>query len=222
MAKRKSDPSDPAPQPTYALPPDPLKTVPRSLLDAAERSGFTVCDMVVVLDEMARLFNTRIYVTGPAEGAIHLLSIPVASWISDKKKSEHAYYGCHTELRFSLSKMNKDSEELVFIQACLSLFDICRNNPNIETTIVRSCDDDMDTILRRISWGNWGRFFKYTDEQTEALLKRPMPLCLRENYPHYTWPRWAFGAFEAFIARRIQLKGAAIVTQIPSLPTPSA
>ena len=27
----------------------------------------------------------------------------------------------------------------------------------------------------------------------------------------YTWPRWAFGAFKAFVARRIQLKTSTVV-----------
>lgn len=189
----------------YPLPPDPLKHVPRSLRDLAEARNFTVCDLIVVLDEMAKLFKTTISVTGPYEGSIHLYDIPPASWISDKKKRESVNNGLCTELRFNLCK---ESEELQFIQETLFLCSICRKNPNIETTIVRTCDDDADSIKKRISWGNWGRLYKYDRNQIDDLLKKPMPLCLRANFPHYTWPRWAFGAFEAFVARRIQLKDA--------------
>ena len=187
----------------YPLPPDPLKSVPRSLRELAEARNFTVCDLIVVLDEMAKLFKTSVHVTGPHEGSIHLLNVPASSWISDKKKRESVNNGLCTELRFSLCK---DSEELKFVQETLSLCSICRANPTIETTIVRSCDDDAHTIRKRISWGNWGRIYKYDVNQVTDLLEKSFPLCLRANYPHYTWPRWAFGAFEAFVARRIQLK----------------
>jgi hypothetical protein len=187
----------------YPLPPDPLKSVPRSLRDLTEARNFTVCDLVVVLDEIAKLFKTSISVTGPCEGSIHLMHVPPASWVSDKKKRESVNNGLCTELRFSLSK---ESEELKFVQNTLSLCSICRDNPSIETTIVRSCDDDADTIKKRLRWGNWGHIYKYDSNQVADLLNKPMPLCLRAAYPHYTWPRWAFGAFEAFVARRIQLK----------------
>lgn len=187
----------------YPLPPDPLKSVPRLLRDLAEARNFTVCDLIVVLDEMAKLFKTSISVTGPYEGSIHLMCIPPASWISDKKKRESVNNGLLTELRFNLSKK---SEKLQFIQETLMLCSICRRNPSIKTTIVRSCDDDADTIKKRLRRGNWGHIYEYDSNQVADLLNKPMPLCLRANYPHYTWPRWAFGAFEAFVARRIQIK----------------
>ena len=185
----------------YPLPPDPLKSVPRSLRDLAEAGNFTVCDLIVVLDEMAKLFKTSISLTRPHEGSIDLDDIPPASWISDKKKRESVNNGLYTELRFSLSK---ESEELQFIHETLMLCEILRRSPNIETTIVRSCDDDADTIKKRIPY--WRSIYRYDRDQVADLLNKPMPLCLRANYPHYTWPRWAFGAFEAFVARRIQLK----------------
>ena len=187
----------------FPVPPDPLKSVPRSLSDLAQAKNFTVCDLIVVLDEMAKLFKTSISMIGPSEGSIHLVDIPPASWISDKKKSEYSCNGSYTELRFDFST---PYEELKFIQDTLYLCSFCRNNPNIMTTIVRSCDEDADTIRTRIFWGNWGKIYDYDDKQVADLLCRPMPLNLRTYYPTYTWPRWAFGAFEAFIARRIQLK----------------
>ena len=72
--------------------------------------------------------------------------------------------------------------------------------------IVLNCDEDADSIKHRILSFKKPFVLKYTEDQVATLLAKPMPLCLRANYPHYTWPCWAFGAFHAFVARRIQLK----------------
>jgi hypothetical protein len=207
MPKRQRDGESDAP--TYALSPDPLKKVPPSLQRTAEAAGFTVCDLVVVLEEMSKLFNTTVWVKGPAEGSIHLVNIPAAYWISDKKKRESVNNGLQTELRFNLS-VGSDSEELRFVSDCLFLCSLCREKPDVHMTIVQSCNDDSDLVRRRLRTSGMvgGRCFTYPLSKIDELLSRPMPLCLREGYPHYSWPRWAFGAFEGFVARRIQLKRA--------------
>ena len=187
----------------YPLPPDPLKSVSKSLAAIAEDRNFSVCDLVVVLEEMSKLFETSVVVTGPCEGSINLMNIPVSSWITDKKKRECKYSGLNTELRFSLSK---ESDELLFVQRTLDLCFCCRKNPNINRMIVLNCDDDANSIKDRIMSSRKPLRYDYTDDQVVNLLAKPMPLCLRANYPHYTWPCWAFGAFHAFVARRIQLK----------------
>ena len=132
----------------YSLPPYPLKTFLLVCNLAASRN-FTVCDLIVVLDEMAKLFKTRINIHGPTEGTIELQDVPVASWISDKKKRAHASHGDYTELRFDDWRLD---EEKKFIDATLHVCWLCRKDPDIEITIVRSCDDDADVIIKRIQF----------------------------------------------------------------------
>lgn len=194
MPKRKRDSTG------KPLAPDPLKQVPKRFLAAVQESDFNVCDFVVVLSEMMRLFDLDIHLTGPAEGSIQFLYCPTSLWISNSTKAKTQYAGLATELRFSLSNMGNTDDRLQFASDVL-----------FHRRVAVQCTDSeeaaSDAIVKHIV-GKHGRKGgrPYTIDEARQLLKQPMPLSLRENYPHYTWPRWMFGAFEGFVMRRIAMK----------------
>ena len=192
---------------TYTLPVDTLRSIPASLLRTTQAGGFTVCDLVVVLEEMSKLFNTEVYLTGPSEGSIYLTHIPVTSWISYRKLREGNNYGLKTELRFN-HYLGNDSDELKFVSDCLLACKVCRDRPDRYVAIVQGCNDESDLVSHRLCHCDMRPILDYDSSQMDDLLSRPMRLDLRSNYPHYSWPRWAFGAFEGFVARRIQIKKA--------------
>jgi len=171
---------------------DPLKTVPKKFAETVQRGGFTVLDFVVVLSEMRRLFNVELHFTGPTEGSIELVNCPTSSWITDRVKKTTPNAGLRTELRFSLSDMSSSDKRLCFVQDILYW-------PTLH--VGDSDDEATDAIVKAQFYGCTSRYSG--EEERRQLLKQPMPLSLRENFPHYTWPRWIFGAFEGLVMQRL-------------------
>ena len=171
---------------------DPLKTVPKKFAETVQRGGFTVLDLVVVLSELRRLFNVDFHFTGPAEGSIELVNCPTSSWLTDRVKKTTPYAGLRTELRFSLSDMSSSDKRLWFVQDILYW-------PTLH--VGDSDEAATDAIVKARFYGCTARHT--AEEERRQLLKQPMPLSLRESFPHYTWPRWIFGAFEGLVMQRL-------------------
>tara|TARA_Y100000389_G_scaffold127865_1_gene125210 strand:- start:15 stop:644 length:630 start_codon:yes stop_codon:yes gene_type:complete len=177
------------------IPADPLTKVPKRLEQLAEDAGFTVLDFVHVLAEMKRLLNFDFSFTGPAEGCIELRNCATRLWLSDRARSKTQYAGQRSELRFDFNIGNRD-ERLRFVQDFLHW-------------PVLDGDDDAtatEKILQVRLLTPPSRAL--TDEKKRWLLQQPMPLCLRESYPYWTWPRWVFGIFEGLVMQRILKKRA--------------
>jgi hypothetical protein len=201
MPKRARETTD------YGLAPQPLKRVPLHLEKSTRAAGFTVGDLVVVLDQMQTLFKTGISLTGPFEGSIELCDIPTTSWISEHTKKQSNCNGNCTELRLHNWQ---ESPALKTAQQALLL---CKYHREEEMpAIVQGADDTVEAVRKRLEQSKYVRLMsKRLPEGTDAmaLLDEPFVLNLRANYPTYTWPQWAFGALEGFVARRIQLRARA-------------
>lgn len=193
MPKRNRDSSSLPVSGAIDIRPDPLKKVPPQFAATVAAGGFTVCDFVIVLAEMARLFKLAIRLTGPAEGSIEFSDCPSSLWISEHTRKKHQYAGQCTELRFSLQEMSNDDKRLRFVSDLLAW-------PQVH------CGDSNEAAADAIVKQRLLRSNHYTEEEKRQLLKQPMPLCLREGYPYYSWPRWMFGAFEGFVMQRIDMK----------------
>tara|TARA_B100000575_G_scaffold291893_1_gene298875 strand:- start:4367 stop:4975 length:609 start_codon:yes stop_codon:yes gene_type:complete len=186
--KRKR--GSPEADPFGGIPADPLTKVPKNLEKIVDDGGFTLLDFVHVLSEMKRLLNFHLSFTGPAEGAIELDNCATRLWISDNARKKTTYAGQRTELRFQLARMSKHDERLRFVDDFLH-WPVLDGGDDAAATekIVQA---RMLTPSRALS-----------DEKKRWLLRQPMPLCLRANYPYWTWPRWVFGVFEGLIMKRI-------------------
>lgn len=178
----------------FELQPDPLRKVPRSLLRNTTKAEFTVCDLLVVLSEFKRIFNVNILLNGPHEGAIELVEVPVSTWLLVRDK-HHKDAGQRTELRFSANKNFK------------------KVNDVLRWLKTPSCNDDTDTATQKIvddmtSDALWRKYrflgANMPVDEVLLLLKQPLPLCLRENYPYWSWPRFMFSCFEALVVQRIR------------------
>lgn len=185
------------------IPPDPLKEVPKDFATITENSGFNVLDLVVCLSELQRIFGYDFSFTGPCEGSIHLINCSRELWISQAQMQKIQYAGGCSELRFSLSQMNKERPELIFL------------NNFLRWPAVDMIEDDNVNIEKILSTTKY-RSDRFTVEEQRSLLKKPMPLRLRENFPYYTWPRWVFGVFEGLVMQRVNLK------MLPAAQAPDA
>jgi hypothetical protein len=179
----------------HSLPPDPLKTIP-PFLEKITATGFTVCDLIVVMREMAKVLKTDVHIGGPCEGSIELMELPFSTWLPKNKT------GNYTELRFcSLDKKCKDFMADFFFLCKIQEDDLDGNE------IVQTIDDSSETIQSRMKYPKLANM-NYEPNQIAELLNKPIHLRLRNNFPSYTWPRWAFGVFEGLVVRRCQTKGA--------------
>ena len=134
---------------------------------------------LVVLEEMAKLFKTWIFTTGPCEGCIKLFNIHTSTWISDKSKRKELYRGRSTELRFSL---NSPDEEKKFIHETLSLCCFFATTPRSRLFGVATT---TQTPLKRISWADWGPRYRYDDKQVADMLGDQC-LCVSERITRIT------------------------------------
>ena len=197
MPKRARETTD------CALSPQPLKKVPLHLEKSTRAAGFTVGDLVIVLDQMQTLFKTGIALMGPCEGSLELLDIPTTSWISDKKR-DNGDGGFCTELRL------RNSNDAPALKVTYKALHVCGFHRLDGTdAIVQGIDDTVDTVRQRLEMSRYIHVVtKHLPAGTDlmTLLDEPFVLNLRASYPAYSWPTWAFGALEAFVTRRIQLK----------------
>ena len=210
-AKRKRTDSNPCPLPT-----DPLKRIGRQLSDVTSQSGFTTCDLFVVLKVMKDTFGLKYSFLGPCEGSIHITEqdgklLDKRLWITDKRSSFHSSNGSYTEVRFDLSK---DLDELQFLDKIFetiefSLFlknrDVRSRIYDLNVKITDKREDVIKNVVLMLSDPDLRTEKKVDEDEVARMLNTPLPLCLRPNYPCYTWPRWLFGAFEGLVMRRVQI-----------------
>ena len=186
----------------HSLPPDPLKVVP-PFIENITATGFTVCDLIVVIYEMTKLFETEVRISKPCEGSIEFADIPISTWTSDTKK-----YGQRTELRFDFL----DEELKLFLDGFMAMCRIHRKHGN---ELIRSFDDSAETIQSRIMCDPKLYLEQHESDQIDKFLKKAMTLRLHAYFPTYTWPRWAFSALETFVIRRIQISKPLLLKQVP-------
>ena len=206
-AKRRRKDATPAP----LIRPDPLKRVPNSFKELTIQSGFTACDLVIVLKLMIDLFGVNFHFTGPCEGSIEVLGSNDLRydrnlWISPQEAAK-PNHGISTELRFSLERYSNESALLRILDWFFIKFRF-GTSKGITFKITDTRDAAVDRIVATYTDEYLG-FGQFTSDEVRELLSLPLPLILKANWPHYTWPRWFFGAFEGLVVRRVQVVQAA-------------
>jgi len=205
-SKKKRTASDDRP-----IPADPLKKVPRTLCDVSIKSGFIVSDLVVVMKILTDLFDLHLGFCGPCEGSIKIReqsdkAFDKSTWITDKQKAI-PNCGIATELRFSHSSFGGiDGNECDQLRCMDTTFQLMRRSKDVELKMTDTHSDVLEKVLS--AYSKWSRYKPFTDEEMRRMLSLPMPLALRGGFPHYSWPRWLFGAFEGLVMRRVQIKHA--------------
>ena len=176
-----------------------MKCIPKSLSEIAAEASFTIADLAVVLATMERLFGFEYRFTGPCEGAIELVNVPVETW---QKRKVH---GARTEIRFYRCGEKENMK-------CLDhVFNNCRTSPRLTLDLTDSVDETVAKCKDRIM--PIPSFISRDD--VDRILRTQICMILKLNYPYYSWPRHVFGVFEGLVMRRVQLnKGRSILPDV--------
>lgn len=187
VKRRREEGSTPESAPAPA-PMDQLSSVPERLSSMTRDGKFTLCDLVIVANNMHRMFGLKFDFAGPAEGSIEV-----------QKRSGSPFDDLlpntvtNVEMRFSLTLPPIDRLSLA-TAICDALV---IGNYTVDANATREAA--VTTILNMRT----RRFIQHSDFNITNALQLPLPLNLFVSQPRNTWPFWLYAVFESLVMLRV-------------------
>jgi hypothetical protein len=178
---------DSTPEPVPA-PMDQLSSVPNRIFLMTQDGQFTLCDLVIVANNMHRMFGLKFDFAGPAEGSIEV-----------HKRSGSPFDDLlpntvtNVEMRFSGTLPPIDRLRLagaIFDALVIGQYTIDAN---------ATCEDAVTKILNMRT----RRFIQNSDVNITNALELPLPLNIFVSQPRNTWPFWLYAVFESLVMLRV-------------------
>jgi hypothetical protein len=180
---------DSTPEPVPA-PMDQLSSVPKRIFLMTQDGKFTLCDLVIVANNMHRMFGLKFDFSGPGEGSIEVQKRSGSPFADLLPKTV-----TNVEMRFSGTLPSIDGLRLA--RAISEALVLGQYTVDANAT----CKDAVTKILNMRT----RRFINDSDVNITNALELPLPLNLSVSQPRNTWPFWLYAVFESLVMLRVAL-----------------